>query len=55
MSVIIHGEDEYELRGEEMVSIMEKLSVYQRIVSYLNRMNIWEEMLYFLLERNNFV
>ena len=50
MSVIIHGEDEYELKGEEMVSIMEKLSVYQRIVSYMNRMNIWEEMLYFLLE-----
>jgi len=52
MSVIIQNEEEYELKGEELVSIMEKLSVYQRIVSYMNRMNIWEEMLYFLLENH---
>ena len=50
LSVIIHNEQEYELKGDEMVSIMEKLSVYQRIVSYMSRMNIWDEMLYFLLE-----
>lgn len=50
MSVTVHGDNEYELRGEEMVVILEKLSVYQRIVSYLNRMNIWEEMLYFMLD-----
>ena len=35
-----------------MIQIMEKLSTYERIVNYMNRMNIWEEMLYFLLENN---
>ena len=50
MSVTVHGDDEYELRGEEMVVILEKLSVYHKIVSYLNRMNILEDMLYFMLE-----
>jgi len=50
MSIAVNGEQEYELKGEEMVNIMEKLSVYQRIVGYMNRMNIWEEMLYFLLD-----
>jgi len=52
LSIIVHGEAEYELKGEEMIRIMEKLSIYERIVNYMNRMNIWEEMLYFLLENN---
>lgn len=44
------GNDKAELSGELMVSILEKLSVYQRIVAFMNRMNIWEDMLYFLLD-----
>jgi DNA gyrase subunit B len=33
-----------------MVRMMDKLSIYQRIVAYMNRMNIWEEMLFFMLD-----
>ncbi|WP_163335934.1 DNA topoisomerase (ATP-hydrolyzing) subunit B [Desulfopila sp. IMCC35008] len=53
MSVIIDDdESQYELTGADMITILEKLSVYQRIVAFMNRMNIWEDMLYFLLENN---
>ena len=51
MSLIVeNGNGEKEISGDEMVSILEKLSIYKRIVAYMNRMNIWEDMLYFLLE-----
>ncbi|WP_136796105.1 MULTISPECIES: DNA topoisomerase (ATP-hydrolyzing) subunit B [Desulfosediminicola] len=52
MTIVIPGENEVEIDGENMVKLMEKLSVYQRIVAYMNRMNIWEDMLYFLLDNN---
>ncbi|MFV0436654.1 MAG: DNA topoisomerase (ATP-hydrolyzing) subunit B [Desulfopila sp.] len=52
ITVVVHGEQEHELQGAEMVQVMEKLSIYQRIVHYMNRMNIWEEMLFFLLENS---
>jgi DNA gyrase subunit B len=45
----IHGSDDF-VQGQEFVSLLEKLSVYQKIVSYMNRMNILEDMLLFLLE-----
>ena len=51
MSILMgQGEGQRELGGSDMVEILQKLSVYQRIVAYMNRMNIWEDMLYFLLE-----
>ncbi|WP_136809142.1 DNA topoisomerase (ATP-hydrolyzing) subunit B [Desulfosediminicola flagellatus] len=50
--VTINGEEPVVIQGSDMVSLMEKLSIYQRIVAYMHRMNIWEEMLYFMLENN---
>ncbi len=38
------------IEGAFFVELLEKLSVYQRINAFMNRMNIWEEMLYFLLD-----
>lgn len=32
------------------IQLLEKLSVYQRVTAFMNRMNIWDDMLYFLLE-----
>ncbi len=46
------------LVGEEsieksiFVELLEKLSIYNRIIAFMNRMNIWEEMVYFLLENS---
>lgn len=40
------------IEGDELVDILQKLSGYQRIVAYMNRMNILEDMLFFLLENN---
>ncbi len=45
----IDGSDDF-VQGQEFVSLLEKLSIYQKIVSYMNRMNILEDMLLFLLE-----
>ncbi len=52
LSIIKHDDGEKEVQGDEMVKVLEKLSIYQRIVAYMNRLNIWEEMLYFLLQNN---
>ncbi len=52
IKVMTGGEEKKLLEGEEFFSLLEWLSVYQRIVSYFNRINIWENMLYFLLENN---
>jgi DNA gyrase subunit B len=43
---------ENNLGGDLLTEKLKKLSHYQKIVSYLERMNIWEDMLYFLLENN---
>jgi DNA gyrase subunit B len=51
ISILVGGEDGPELKESQLVQILENLSVYQRIVQYMNRINIWEGMLYFLLEK----
>lgn len=38
------------IEGDDLVALLERLSIYQRIVDYLNRMNVWEDMLYFMLD-----
>jgi DNA gyrase subunit B len=40
------------IEKEFFVELLEKLSVYNRIIAFMNRMNIWEEMVYFLLENS---
>lgn len=49
---VIVGDSGKELTGDNLIGILKKLSIYQKIVSYLNRMNIWEELLYYLLEKD---
>ncbi len=44
------GPEKTTVEGEFFIYLLEKLSIYQKIVSFMNRMNIWEEMLYFLLD-----
>jgi DNA gyrase subunit B len=50
MKVKIIGEEQSIIEDTLFVQILEKLSIYQRITAFMNRMNIWEDMLYFLLE-----
>ena len=50
-TVIVNGRKDKELAGEELVEILQRLSTYQRIVSFLERMNIWEELLFYLLSK----
>lgn len=40
------------IEDDSLVKVLKQLSVYHKVVSYLERMNIWEEMLYFLLSNN---
>jgi len=37
---------------DKFINILEKLSIYNRIVAFMDRMNIWEDMLFFLLDNN---
>ncbi len=38
------------IEKEVLVSTLKKLSIYSQVVAYLGRMNIWEDLLYYLLE-----
>ena len=40
------------LEEDSFVKLLKQLSVYQKVVAYLERMNIWEDMLHFLLSNN---
>jgi len=40
------------IENDDLIKMLQQLSVYQRVVAYLGRMNIWEDMLYFLLSNN---
>ncbi len=48
----IRSEDGTEIRGQEMVDLLKKLSVFQRLDEYLQRLNIQEQLTVFLLENN---
>ncbi len=39
------------LEEKNLVHILRKLSLYSQVVAYLGRMNIWEDMLYYLLDK----
>ncbi|MFU8819718.1 MAG: DNA topoisomerase (ATP-hydrolyzing) subunit B [Desulfurivibrio sp.] len=40
------------IEGEELVALLRDLSGYQRLVDYLERTNLWEEVLNFLVEED---
>ena len=44
-----NGGQEKMLGGETLVTVLKNLSLYQRIVAYMNRMNVWEDLLFCLL------
>lgn len=50
MKLEVVGEENIFIEESFFVDMLEKLSVYQRITAYFNRMNIWNDMLYFLLD-----
>jgi DNA gyrase subunit B len=47
---IRQGKKGKEITGEDMVALLKKLSGYLRIIQYLERMGIWEDMTTFLLD-----
>lgn len=40
------------IEEDALIQTLKKLSVYSQVVAYLGRMNIWEDMLYYLLDNN---
>lgn len=40
-----------EIHGEDLVALLKDLSVYQQVIDYLSRINLWEEIVVFLLEK----
>lgn len=50
MKLIVDDREGEVIENDLFVLILEKLSIYQRINSFMTRMNIWEEMLYFMLD-----
>ncbi len=52
VKVIVRDEHDSVMEGAELISHLQNLSVYQRLVSFLERMNIWESLLYYLLDKD---
>jgi DNA gyrase subunit B len=52
ITVICEDNEKTELTGENLVRALRELSLYQKLVSYLNRMNIWEDLLFNLLRKD---
>jgi DNA gyrase subunit B len=40
------------IEQDDLIIALKKLSVYKQVVAYLGRMNIWEDLLYYLLEND---
>jgi len=47
---IMVGDNKEPIAQGEVIKILQQLSAYKRIVDYMQRINIWEDMLFFLLE-----
>jgi DNA gyrase subunit B len=49
MSVLVVDEP-LKIQGAELIQMLKNLSTHARIIDYLNRVSLWEEMIHFLLE-----
>jgi len=52
MMSIRKGKKGKEMAGDEMVDLLKKLSGYLKIIQYLERVGIWEDMITFLLNND---
>ncbi len=52
LKVQADNEENQLIEGDSLVTVLKQLSVYRQVVTYLSNMNIWEDMLYFLLEND---
>ena len=50
--VLRMGQEGARLEGEELVAVLRNLSGYQRLMDYLTRVNLWEDMVHFLLAQD---
>jgi len=51
VQVVVNNDEQTVVKGEELVTLLQDLSIYQRLTTFLSRMNIWESLLYFLLDK----
>ena len=42
--------DQRVLREDELIAILKNLSYYRKLIDYLQRINVWEDIVYFLLD-----
>jgi DNA gyrase subunit B len=46
------GDSKEKMAGEDLIGLLKNLSSYQKIIEYLTRINLWEEMVHFLLDND---
>jgi len=51
MSLVIEGAEE-KIHGTELIEVLKNLSGHARIIEYLDRVGLWEEMVHFLLDND---
>jgi len=52
LKIKVENKENEIIEGDALIRTLKKLSVYKQVVAYLGRMNIWEDMLYYLLEQD---
>ena len=52
LKIRVEDKEKEIIEGEALIQTLKKLSLYKQVVAYLGRMNIWEDMLYYLLEQD---
>jgi len=52
LKIRAENENKEIVEQEALVKLLTKLSVYSQVVAFLGRMNIWEDLLYYLLEQD---
>ncbi|PIE72677.1 MAG: DNA topoisomerase (ATP-hydrolyzing) subunit B [Deltaproteobacteria bacterium] len=52
LTIEVHnGEEKTVIEDTEFVDVLDKLSLYQKITEFMNRLSIWDDMLFFLLDQ----
>jgi DNA gyrase subunit B len=52
LKIRTEGDEKEVIEGDALIKLLKKLSIYNQIVAYLGRMNIWEDMLFYLLDKD---
>ncbi|MDA3971621.1 MAG: DNA topoisomerase (ATP-hydrolyzing) subunit B [Desulfobulbaceae bacterium] len=49
---VVDNESQKEIHGEELIYLLKNLSIYKRLIDYLARLNVWQELVELFLQED---